>query len=228
MTGTSEEYEKLAAQAGRDLEGASPQEVLAWAASTFGQSLCVASSMSDAVLVHLAATVMPGVDVLFLDTGYHFAETLALRRSIEATCSVNVIDVRPEQTVDEQDATWGRDLFASDPDLCCGLRKVVPLRRALRGYEAWVTGLRRTDGAARAATPVVSWDRTHAMVKVCPIAGWTDADVDRYVADHGLERHALGLRSVGCRPCTAASLPDQDPRAGRWPGFAKSECGIHQ
>jgi phosphoadenosine phosphosulfate reductase len=186
--------------------------------------------MADAVLVHLASQARPGVDVVFLDTGYHFAETLGTRDAVAAAYAVNVVNVTPEQTVAEQDAQYGPRLYERDPDQCCHLRKVLPLQRALTGYDAWMTGLRRDESPARAETPVVAWDERRQKVKIAPLARWTDAEVEAYVAEHGILVNPLladGYTSIGCAPCTRRTLAGEDPRAGRWAGFVKSECGIH-
>src|SRR5687768_10871072 len=178
---TAVDLADLAAQANHDLEGASALEILTWARGEFGSKLVVASSMSDTVLIHLAEQVAPGIDVIFLDTGYHFVETIGTRDAVKLVHNVNVINVTPEQTVAEQDATWGKDLFARNPDQCCALRKVAPLGKALEPYAAWATGVRRADSAVRAATPVVSWDARRKLIKIAPIAAWTDDDVARYI-----------------------------------------------
>jgi phosphoadenosine phosphosulfate reductase len=222
--------EELALRAGRDLEDAPALEILRWAADTFGDRLAVTSSMADAVVAHLASTVKPGIDVLFLDTGYHFAETLGTRDAVAAVYDVNVINVTPTLSVTAQDTAFGRDLFARDPDRCCALRKVAPLNAAMRDYDAWITGLRRDETPSRADTPVVSWDAKRAKVKVCPIARWTAADVDAYVAEHRILLNPLlldGYDSIGCRPCTRRTLAGEDVRAGRWAGTGKTECGLH-
>ncbi|HWR46898.1 MAG TPA: phosphoadenosine phosphosulfate reductase family protein, partial [Pseudonocardiaceae bacterium] len=143
------DLEQLARRAGRELDAAPAQEVVRWAVQTFGARFAVASSMQDAVLVHLVAQVAPGVDVLFLDSGYHFAETLGTRDAVAATYNVNLITVTPRQTVAEQDASYGPRLHDRDPDRCCGLRKVAPLDRALARYDAWATGLRRAEAPTR-------------------------------------------------------------------------------
>ena len=222
--------QRLAAAAGRDLEDASAEDVVRWAATTFGARLAVTSSMADAVVVDLVSRVAPGVDVLFLDTGYHFAETIGTRDAVAAVYDVNVVTVRPEQTVAEQDAEHGPRLHDRDPDLCCALRKVAPLENALAGYDAWVTGLRRDESPTRARTPVVAWDAGRRKVKVNPIARWTQHDVDDYVAEHGVLVNPLlqdGYASVGCAPCTRRVAAGDDTRAGRWAGRNKTECGIH-
>jgi phosphoadenosine phosphosulfate reductase len=222
---------ELAVAADRAFADAHPLEVLAWAARTFGSRLAVASSMADEVVAHLASTAAPGIDVLFLDTGYHFAETLQFRRDVQARLDVTVVDVRPEQTVGEQDALYGADLFARDPDACCTVRKVFPLNTALEPYDAWVSGVRRSESVSRAATPVVGWDAARSMIKINPIAAWSQDRVDAYAAQHGLRTNPLrqlGFASIGCAPCTRPVAPGEDARAGRWAGFAKTECGLHR
>ncbi|MFG2934719.1 phosphoadenylyl-sulfate reductase [Streptomyces sp. NPDC048282] len=228
---TSEELKALAEQAGRDLEDASALEILQWAVDTFGKGFCVTSSMEDAVVAHLASRVQKGVDVVFLDTGYHFPETIGTRDAVEAVMDVNVITLTPRQTVAEQDAQYGPRLHDRDPDLCCRLRKIQPLERGLTKYAAWATGLRRDESPTRANTPVVGWDEKRQKVKISPIARWTQDDVDDYVAEHGVLTNPLlmdGYTSVGCAPCTRRVLEGEDTRAGRWAGRAKTECGLHE
>ncbi|MFI9644971.1 phosphoadenylyl-sulfate reductase [Streptomyces sp. NPDC052040] len=220
----------LAERAGHDLEDATAQEILRWAAAAFGSRFCVTSSMEDAVVAHLASRAMPGVDVVFLDTGYHFPETLGTRDAVEAVMDVNVITLTPRRTVAEQDAEHGPRLHDRDPDLCCALRKVQPLEEGLRDYDAWATGLRRDESPTRADTPVVGWDEKRRKVKISPIARWTQDDVDAYTAEHGVLSNPLltdGYASVGCAPCTRRVLAGEDARAGRWAGRAKTECGLH-
>ncbi|EME98397.1 phosphoadenylyl-sulfate reductase [Streptomyces mobaraensis NBRC 13819 = DSM 40847] len=224
------DLERLALSAGRDLEDAPAEEILRWAADTFGDRFCVTSSMEDAVVAHLASRVRPGVDVVFLDTGYHFPETIGTRDAVAAVMDVNVITLAPPQSVAEQDAAYGPALHDRDPDLCCALRKVEPLREGLAGYDAWATGLRRDESPTRAATPVVGWDARRGKVKVAPIARWTRDDVDAYVAEHGVLTNPLlmdGYASIGCAPCTRRVREGEDARAGRWAGRTKTECGLH-
>ncbi|MFF2501778.1 phosphoadenylyl-sulfate reductase [Streptomyces sp. NPDC058067] len=227
---TELDLRELAERAGRDLEDASALEILTWAIDTFGTSFCVTSSMEDAVVAHLASRVRAGVDVVFLDTGYHFPETIGTRDAVEAVMDVNVITLTPRQTVAEQDAEFGPKLHDRDPDLCCAMRKVKPLEEGLSSYTAWATGLRRDESPTRANTPVVGWDEKRRKVKVSPIARWTQDDVDAYVAEHGVLTNPLlmdGYGSVGCAPCTRRLLEGEDARAGRWSGSNKTECGIH-
>ena len=227
---TAEELPELAERAGRELEEASALDVLRWAATTFGKRFCVASSMADAVVAHLASRALPGVDVVFLDTGYHFPETIGTRDAVAAVMPVNVITLTPRQTVAEQDAQYGPKLHDRDPDLCCALRKIAPLEEGLRGYDAWATGLRRDESPTRANTPVVGWDARRRKVKISPIARWTQGDVEAYAAEHGVLTNPLltdGYASVGCAPCTRRVLAGEDARSGRWAGLGKTECGIH-
>ncbi len=231
MTPTTTDLEALATRAGEELEDASAEEILRWAVDTFGERFCVTSSMADAVLSHLASRVRPGIDVVFLDTGYHFAETIGARDAVSAVYDVNVVTITPEQTVAEQDAQYGPRLHDRNPDLCCALRKVAPLEKALAGYDAWATGLRRDESPTRAGTKVVAWDARRGKVKVSPLARWTQADVDAYVAEHGILVNPLfmdGYTSIGCQPCTRRVAAGEDARAGRWAGTGKTECGIHQ
>ncbi|OON80619.1 phosphoadenylyl-sulfate reductase [Streptomyces tsukubensis] len=227
---TSGQLRSLAEAAGRDLEEASALDILRWASETFGPRFCVTSSMEDAVVAHLASRARPGVDVVFLDTGYHFPETIGTRDAVDAVMDVNVITLSPTRTVAEQDAEFGPRLHDRDPDLCCAMRKVQPLQEGLTGYSAWATGLRRDESPTRADTPVVSWDEKREKVKIAPIARWSQDDVDAYVAEHGVLTNPLlmdGYGSVGCAPCTRRLLDGEDARAGRWSGSAKTECGLH-
>jgi phosphoadenosine phosphosulfate reductase len=222
--------ETLAAEAAEALKGAPAEEVIKWAAESFGSRLCITSSMTDAVIVDLTSRYVPGIDVLFLDTGYHFAETIGTRDAVSAVYPVNVINVTPPTTVDEQDAELGPKLYSRNPDLCCYLRKVIPLEQSLEPYDAWITGVRREETDARTDTRVVQWDTRRQMVKVNPIVEWTQQEVDDYIATRGVLVNPLvydGYPSIGCRTCTAKVEAGADPRSGRWAGTAKTECGIH-
>jgi phosphoadenosine phosphosulfate reductase len=224
------ELERLATDAARDLDDASAHEILRWAAHTFGDRFCVLSSMGDAVVASLAAKAKPGVDVVFLDTGYHFAETIGVRDAVAAVYDVNVVSALPLLTVVEQDDAYGKDLFARDPDKCCAMRKVAPMEAALVDYDAWATGVRRDESATRATTPVVQFDARRRKVKVNPIARWTKLELDTYIADNHILVSPLiddGYLSIGCEPCTKKVAPGADPRSGRWVGHAKTECGIN-
>jgi len=204
--------------------------VLRWAGDTFGDGFAITSSMADGLLSHLASRVIPGVDVVFLDTGYHFAETVGTRDWITSALPITLVNVTPPQTVAEQDARYGAQLHDRDPDLCCELRKVKPLAQALAGYVAWGSGVRRDESPSRAGTKLVDWDAKRGMVKVNPMAAWTQDLVDAYIAEHQIPVNPLfelGYGSIGCAPCTRPVAPGEDPRAGRWAGSNKTECGIH-
>jgi phosphoadenosine phosphosulfate reductase len=206
------------------------REALRWAAEEFGDRLTTASSMGDEVLLHLLGTTVPGADVFFLDTGYHFAETLGTRDAYAAMLPLRIRTVTPRQTVAEQDAEHGPRLHDRNPDLCCALRKVVPLEEAIAGHEAWVTGMRREDAPTRTDIHIVGWDARRQVVKLNPLALWTQDDVDRYVEEHGVflnPLRQLGFASIGCAPCTRPVADGEDPRAGRWAGRNKTECGLH-
>ncbi|MBW8750725.1 MAG: phosphoadenylyl-sulfate reductase [Propionibacteriales bacterium] len=228
---STEELKSIVSHVGAELELAPAADIIEWAVATFGARFCITSSMGDAVLSHLASKVAPGVDVVFLDTGYHFVETIGTRDAVAATLPVNLLTITPVQTVAEQDAEYGPDLYKRDPDLCCALRKVAPLQESLANYDAWATGLRRAETHNRVIAPVVGWDEKKQKVKVSPLARWTDDEVDRYIAENGVLVNPLqydGYPSIGCWPCTQRVAPGDDPRSGRWAGTSKTECGINQ
>jgi phosphoadenosine phosphosulfate reductase len=227
---TEAELQDLAERGAVELEGASADELLHWTDQHFGGNYIVASNMQDAVLVDLAAKVRPGVDVLFLDTGYHFVETIGTRDAVEAVYDINVVNVTPENNVAKQDELYGKDLFAREPNECCRMRKVEPLSKALRGYSAWVTGIRRVEAPTRANAPLISWDKAFGLVKINPLAAWTDDDIQGYIDANGVLVNPLvfeGYPSIGCAPCTAKPAEGADPRSGRWAGLSKTECGLH-
>jgi phosphoadenosine phosphosulfate reductase len=220
----------FAARANEVLDGADPLTVLGWAGRAFGRGLAVTAAMGDTVLAHLASRAAPGVHVLFIDTGYHFAETIGTVDAVAATYPVRMLTIRPVESKADHEAERGV-LHRTDPDACCALRKVAPLNNALRGYRAWATGLRRDESPTRAGTPTVGWDAARGVVKLAPIAAWTDEDVDAYLdANPDVLINPLlqeGYTSIGCAPCTRAVQPGEDSRAGRWAGRSKTECGLH-
>lgn len=202
-------------------EGATPEEIVRWAAETFGDGLCLTTSLTDAVLVDLVARVAPGTEVVFLDTQYHFPETLATLEVVRERYPVKLTVRRPDIPLD--------DLWRTDTDGCCAVRKVAQLDAALSTKQAWLSGLRRDDSPDRADTPIVQRDK-RGLVKVNPIANWTDADVALYIELHDVPVNPLvarGYPSVGCWPCTQAVAEGDDKRAGRWAGSTKTECGLH-
>ena len=225
-----EELRELVSHVGAELELAPAEDIVEWAVATFGKRFCITSSMGDAVLAHVASRVAPGVDVVFLDTGYHFAETIGTADAVKHTLPVNLITITPVQSVAEQDAAHGKDLYKTDPDQCCALRKVKPLADALAEYDAWATGLRRAETHNRVIAPVIGWDAKKGKVKVSPLARWSDEQVERYIAENGVLVNPLvydGYPSIGCAPCTRRVAPGEDARSGRWAGTNKTECGIH-
>lgn len=226
--------EELADDAAQRYAQATADEILTWVAAQVGTGVigrvAVASSMADTALVHLVARHLPGVEVLFLDTGYHFPETLRTRDDVARRVDVTIRTVRPRLSVAAQDAEHGPDLFARDPAACCAMRKVEPLTETLREYDLWITGVRRVESPTRASTPIVEWDRTFELIKVNPLVAWSDADVADYLREHDVPVHPLladGYPSIGCAPCTRRVEAGQDARSGRWSGFAKTECGLH-
>ena len=195
--------------------------VIAWAAETFDGRIVLASSFQDAVMLDLVSRTVPSLPVVFLDTGYHFAETLWYVERLRERYDLDIEFVRSEGVPD--------DLWMSDPDACCAARKVEPLKEALAERDAWMTGLRRAETEQRRNAPIVSFDVGRGVVKVNPIANWTDLDVAGYVKDHDLPVHPLadrGYASIGCWPCTRPATGD-DPRSGRWAALGKTECGLH-
>jgi sulfate adenylyltransferase subunit 2 len=206
-------------------------DVAAWTAENFAGRVAVACSMAgDTVVPHLISQHLPGVDVLFLETGYHFPETIATRDALAAAAPLHIVDVLPKLTVVEQDAAHGARLHDRDAALCCQMRKVEPINASLAGYEAWVTGVRREDNVLRANTAFVEWDEGHQMVKINPIAAWSFDELLDYASTHRVPTNPLltqGYPSIGCAPCTRPVAPGEDPRAGRWAGMNKTECGLH-
>lgn len=224
------ELRRIAEHAAAELRDATTEEIMGWAGRAFGDRLAVASSMADTVLVDLAARHAPGVHVLFLDTGYHFPETIGTRDAVAAAYPIRLVTVAPEQSVAEQDRWYGPRLYARDPDKCCALRKIAPLDTVLEHYDAWVTGVRRDESSTRTDTPVIGWDERRGKVKISPLAGWTAEDVRDYAVRHGVLLNPLlgeGYLSIGCRPCTTRVAAGADPRSGRWAGRTKTECGLH-
>lgn len=202
-------------------ETASAHEIVSWALATFGSRIAVTASMADTVLVHLATSIDPDVEVVFLDTGFHFAETIATLRRAQSRYRLNLRVERP--------AADAPDVYQVGTEGCCAARKVALLDRALADKDAWMTGLRRSEATTRAATPIVALDK-RGILKICPLANWSDDDVAQYVADHDVIVNPLlfeGYPSIGCWPCTEPVLEGDDARAGRWAGSGKTECGLH-
>jgi len=225
-------------QINQDFEASSPQDILRWAAETYGDQLAVVTSFQPTgiVTLHMLSEIAPRTPVLTLDTELLFPETYALMDTVEQRFALNLIRVRPAQTVAQQAAAYGDALWERDPDQCCALRKVAPLDQALHGYGAWIAGLRRDQSEGRKVTPIVSWDARYQMVKLCPFATWTEDMIWTYLTAHELPYNALHdqqYASIGCTHCTqpvstgAFAGGTNDMRAGRWANRGKTECGLH-
>ena len=226
----SERINELAAQ----WETLPPQAIVAAALELFGDRITIASSfgLEDVVLIHMATSVgRRPVDVFCLDTEVLFPQTYELLHHFEASYAIRLRRMLPELSLAQQSERHGDALWARDPDLCCKLRKVEPLSRALQGYDAWITGLRRAQGPTRAGARAVESDASHGLHKVNPLVRWSDEELWSYVRAEGVPYNPLhehGYPSIGCIHCTRAVRPGEDPRAGRWSGFVKTECGLHQ
>ena len=220
------------AAANADLDGRAPAEVLRWAVRQFHPRLTMATAFGaeGCCILHMLAEVEPAVRVFNLDTGYQFPETLELRDRIKDRYGIAVEYVRPAESVDEYEARHNGPLYIYQPDQCCHDRKVAPLRKALVGYEAWVSAIRRDQTEHRAAAGVVQWDAKFQLYKVNPLLTWTRKDVWRFIHVHDIPYNPLHDRnypSIGCWPCTRAVIEGEDERAGRWSGSAKKECALH-
>ncbi len=218
--------------ANRELEGASAEAVLRWAVSRFYPRLTMATAFGaeGCCILHLLAAIEPRVRVFNLDTGYQFAETLALRERIRERYGIEVEYVRAGQSVAEYEAEHGGPLYRIRPDQCCHDRKIVPLRKAVEGYTAWVSAIRKEQTGDRGRASIVQWDRKFNLVKVNPLLSWTRKDVWEFVLKNDVPYNPLhdqGYPSIGCWPCTAPAGEGQDERAGRWAGTGKKECGLH-
>jgi phosphoadenosine phosphosulfate reductase len=214
------------------LEGASPWEILRWSVETYFPKLTMATAFGPegGVILHMLAEIEPRVRVFNLETGYQFAETLELRDRIAERYGIEVEFVRPDTTVAEYEARHGGPLYVSAPDQCCHDRKIVPLRRAIAGYDAWLSSIRADQSAHRARASVVAWDAKFNLVKINPLLRWTMRDVWAFIVAHNVPYNPLhdqGYPSIGCWPCTRAVAAGEDERAGRWAGQAKTECGLH-
>jgi phosphoadenosine phosphosulfate reductase len=220
-------------EANQRLKGSSPAEVLRWAVDTFFPKLTMATAFGPegCAILHMLADIDPRVRVFNLDTGYQFAETLELRERIAERYGIEVEMVRPETTVAAYEAAHNGPLYTAKPDQCCHDRKIVPLRRVVAGYEAWISSIRADQSAHRAQADVVGWDKKFGLVKINPLLSWSKRDVWAFVVANKVPYNPLhdqGYPSIGCWPCTrAVRAGETDERAGRWAGQAKTECGLH-
>lgn len=209
------------AELNQEFDGLPASKIIQWAVDCFAPHLCMTASMTDAVLIDLAVKVDPAIEVVFIDTGYHFPETLQTVEDVRRQYGLNMRIM----TV----AHHAEELWEVDPENCCSAVKVGQLDRALAGKVAWMSGLRRTEAASRESAPIVARD-LRGLVKVNPIATWSDEDVAGYIADHDVIQNPLvakGYLSIGCEPCTKPVKPGEDPRSGRWAGRDRTECGLH-
>jgi phosphoadenosine phosphosulfate reductase len=218
-----------------DLESAHPREILKWTAQTV-DNLAVATSFqsSGLVILHLLRDIRNDLPVLFLDTGFHFPETLEFRQKITDEWNLNLVDLRGEHgSVEKQNEIYGKALYRSDPDKCCHINKVKPLQDALENYDGWISGLRRDQSPMRAHTPIIEAQMLpsgNEVLKIHPLANWSKDDVSEYLSANNIPTHPLlekNFASIGCWPCTRALQPGENERDGRWDGHTKTECGIH-
>jgi len=217
------EHADEVAYAARELENATPGDIVRWAADRVGSSITVTCSFEDVVLAHVAATAVPGIEIVLIDTQYLFAETKWLADELRKAMDINLRIVHPLHVTPD-------NLWQTDTEACCNVRKVLPLNALLAEHTGWVTGVRRIDGPTRANTPVLSIDETRKVLKVNPLALYSDEEMDSYEYLYELPRNPLkdrGYPSIGCWPCTKPVAEGEDKRAGRWAGQAKTECGLH-
>ena len=224
-----DEIERLS----EEFETASPQEIIAWAAKTFCPAIVASSSFQtqSVPLLHMISQIHPEMRIFFLDTGMHFWETLIFREQLEREFSLRIVDLYPDSRWAVFLRRYGRTLPQDDPDLCCYIRKVQPMQKAMSEYgiRAWITGIRRDQTQNRANAKILEYKRD-GLLRIAPMLNWTKADVLRYLDEHDLPRHPLPLEqypSVGCKPCTRPVAPGEGDRAGRWAGQGKTECGLH-
>lgn len=227
-----EEVQELNAR----FEGESPEEIMRWALDESGlERVAIASAfqVEGTCIIHMGVQVRPDVPILFLETGFHFAETLAFKHRLTELLGLNVVDLIGDHTVESQAEEYGPRLYERNPDLCCELNKVIPFNRALRKLDLWTTAMRRDSAWTRRNTPILDHYELEPgkyIVKVNPVANWTRRDAWAYMKRHDLPQnplYELGFASIGCSPCTRMVFPGEDERAGRWSGVGKTECGIH-
>ncbi|CAN5722207.1 phosphoadenylyl-sulfate reductase [soil metagenome] len=224
--------EKLA-QANWRLEGADPREAIEWAVETYGEGLALSASFGGGegmALLDMISKITDKVTVLTIDTGFIFKETAEFREEVIRRYKLPVEVLRPALSVEEQVELYGEQMRTCSPDLCCQIRKIEPLKKALQHFDAWMTGIRRVQTPQRAGTNVVAWEESYGAAKIAPLAHWTEDQVWAYNDEHGISVNPLlhqGYKSIGCEPQTRPVHHDEDPRAGRWSGSEKTECGIH-
>jgi len=215
-----------------ELESATPQEILRWSLSRFAPKFTMATAFGPEgmVILHMLSEIDQSTPVFNLDTGYQFKETLELREEVIRRYGMTVELKRADTTVEEYEKLHGGPVYRDNPDQCCFHRKVQVLEKAVIGYHAWASAIRRDQSPDRANAPIVGWDKKFGLVKVSPLANWTKPMVWKFITDHNVPYNPLhdqGYTSIGCFPCTRAVTAGEDERAGRWSGFAKTECGLH-
>ena len=227
MKFTPEEIKSLS----NDFESATPQEIIAWAVENFCPNLALSSSFQtqSVPLIHMTQQVHPKMRIFFLETGLHFWDTGIFREQIQQKWDLNIVDLYPDTSWQNFLRRFGRDLYETDPDLCCYIRKVQPMQKAMQGLDAWLTGIRRDQTSNRAHAPILEYKRD-GLLRIAPLLNWSKADVENHIVEHDLPRHPLPeaqYPSVGCKPCTRPIQPGESDRAGRWSGKGKTECGLH-
>ncbi|WP_334075689.1 MULTISPECIES: phosphoadenylyl-sulfate reductase [Paenibacillus] len=226
------EKEALITTKAEELESATPQEVIAWAVETFPNITFACSfGAEDVVIVDMLQQISPSTDVFYLDTDFHFKETYETRDAMAERYNLDFVRVSPEITPEEQALQYGNELWKSEPNACCNIRKVEPLTRILSKYDAWITGIRRDQAPTRANAKKIEYDVKFGLVKFNPLASWTSEDVWNYIRENDVLYNPLHDRnypSIGCEHCTRPVMPGEDPRAGRWADSEKTECGLHK
>lgn len=224
---TGEELKK----ASDSLEGRTPQEILRWVADNFDTGeFALACSFAECVLLDMLVKIKPDARIFYLDTGFLFKETLDVVDRVVKKYGIKVERYAPKVSVEEMKKEHG-ELWKTDPDRCCEIRKVAPLREVLSGLKVWISGIRREQAPTRADTPIIGWDAKYNLIKVSPLAAWTKKQVWDYVCANDVPYNKLldcGYPSIGCEPCTKPVKPGDDQRSGRWTGREKTECGLHK
>ncbi|MBJ6361075.1 phosphoadenylyl-sulfate reductase [Paenibacillus sp. GCM10012307] len=226
------EKETLIKQKVDELENATPEDIIRYAVETFPNITFACSfGAEDVVLVDMLQKISPKTDIFYLDTDFHFKETYETKARLEQHYNLKFVEVKPHITPEEQAAEHGEELWKSDANRCCEIRKVQPLTQILSNYEAWITGIRRDQAPTRANAKKIEYDTKFGLVKFNPIASWTNEDVWNYIREHHViynPLHDNNYPSIGCEHCTRQIMPGEDPRAGRWSGNEKTECGLHK
>ncbi len=220
------------ADAAVKLAGKSPAQIIEWAGETYQDKLAIGTSLGveAMVIMDMASRIIPKVPYIFLDTDFHFSDTMDLLEKARRRYNANIIIAKTEITPAQQAALHGEQLYFRDPSACCEIRKIEPMRKALKPYQAWLSGMRRDQTAVRSNMQHADWDGKFGLVKISPILDWSWDDVWKYVHENDVpynRLHDMGYPSIGCAPCTKPVKPGEDPRSGRWAGFDKTECGLH-